>query len=316
VLSSLGALACTNPTEVDGAAGQGLAAASTDEGVFARILVSAAVGIAVSGDIAYVSEPFANTVARIDLTRDTVTARIGVGSLPCFIVFNAVGTKAYVANQFSDNVSVIDVATGRQTDVIPVTGDPLPVAISADGNTLFTTTNVNKLFKIDLATKTVVASLDLPATSHHLLMHPDGTLLYVATRDAGSVLEVNWRSMTVVRTFTLGGRTQGMAISPDQQELYVADELGNVLQVVNLGTGATAATVPLQGGGEGLALSANGEKLYVGLVFVGKVQVLDRQARTTVAVITTGGTPREIAADPATQTVLVTNEAGWVDIVR
>jgi DNA-binding beta-propeller fold protein YncE len=35
-----------------------------------------------------------------------------------------------------------------------------------------------------------------------------------------------------------------------------------------------------------------------------------------VSVINTGGTPREIAADPANQNVIVANDAGWVDIVR
>jgi len=280
-------------------------------------LAGGAEGVAVSSArVAYVSDLSNNALSRVDLASHTVTASIGVGSLPCIIAFNAAGTKAYVANLGSQSVSIIDVASGTQTGVIPVTGDPLPVAISGDGNTLFVTTNANQLFKIDLTTNTVVGSLPLPATSHHLLAHPNDTLLYVATRDAGSVLEVNSRSMTVVRTFALGGRTQGMAISPDRQELYVADEVGNVLQVVNLVSGATAASVPLQSGGEGLALSADGQKLYVGLVFAGKVQVLNRQTRATVSIINTGGTPREIAADPTTQNVLVANEAGWVDIVR
>ena len=310
------ALGCASPLEVTShdTGAFGVASAST-EGVAVRVPTGAALGVAVSGNIAYVSEPFNNTVASLDLTTNTITGRVAVGSLPCFVVFNSTGTKAYVANQFSDNVSVIDVATGTQTALIPVTGDPLPVAISGDDKTLFVTTNANRLFKINLATNTVVGSLPLPATSHHLLVHPSKPFIYVATRDAGSVLEVNWKAMEVERTFTLGGRAQGMAMSADRKELYVADELGNVLRVVNLQSGATVATVPLESGGEGLALSADGARLYVGLVFAGKVQVLDRAARTTINVINTGGTPREIATDPTRKRTLVANEAGWVDII-
>jgi YVTN family beta-propeller protein len=256
----------------------------------------------------------AQSVARLQLGADVITAYVAVGNIPCYIVFNSAGTRAYVTHQFSDSISVIDVATNTQIATIPLTGDPLPVAISTDDQTLFVTTNANQLFKVDLATNTVTGSLSLPATSHHLLTHPNGNLLYVATRDGGSVLEVDWHTMTVVRTFTLGGRPQGMAISANQTELYVANELSNVLHIITLSNGAMT-NVPLTSGGEGMALGAD-RKLYIGEVFAGFVEVVDPITRTVVRTITVGGTPREVASDPARNRVLVANEAGWVDFVH
>ena len=288
-----------------------------DSAISARLPVGGgALGIVASGDIAYVALGGSDRVARLDLVTSTVTNSVTVGSWPTYLTFDAAGTTAYVANQFSRSVGVINVATSTQTRMISVTGDPVPVAISADGTTLFVTTNANRLYKIALANDSVVDSIALPETSHHLLMHPNDTLLYVATRAAGTVLEVNWRTMTAARTFTLGGTTQGMAISLDQQELYVADEGLNALRVVNLASGTTDTSVALAGGGEGLALSTDGTKLYVGLVFAGKVQVINRVARTVLKTISTGGTPREIAVDAARSRVLVANENGWVDIIR
>jgi YVTN family beta-propeller protein len=289
----------------------------SDTNIVARVPFPAgASGIAISGNIVYLTLPPANRVARLDLATNTVTDTIPVGPLPAHITFNAAGTKAYVPHQSGGSVGTIDVATNTLTSSIAVSGAPLPVAISADGNTLFTTTDVDRLYKINLTTATVVDSIALPATSHHLLMHPNDTLLYVATRDGGSVLEVDWRSMAIVRTFTLGGQPQGMAMSLDRQELYVADEAQGVLRIVTLATGATPTPVALAGGGEGLALSADGTKLYVGLVFAGKVQVIDRVSRTILRTIFTGGTPREIVADAARSQVLVANHAGWVDLLR
>ena len=273
-------------------------------------------GIAVSGDIAYVVREFSDKVQRLNLPTSTVGDSISVGSLPTWVAFNAAGTTAYVTNFGSQSISRINVATSVQTDTLGVTGSPGPVAVSADGTALFVTTEANRLYKIALATDSVVDSIALPATSHHLLMHPNDTLLYVATRDAGSVLEVNWRTMTVARTFTLGGRTQAMAISADLQELYVADETLSALRIVNLPSGTTDTPVALAGGGEGLALSADGTTLYVGLVFDGKVQVIDRVSRAITRTIVTGGTPRDIAVDAARARVLVANQGGWVDILH
>jgi len=289
----------------------------TDTNIVARVLInSQPLGVAVSDNVAYVTRFGTNRVQRLNLLTSAVTDSVLVAVGPAFVTFNAAGTTAYVASFFSQSVGLINVATNTQTDTVPVTGEPVPVGVSPGGTALFVTTDANRLYKIALASGSVVDSIALPALSHHLLMNPNDTLLYVATRAGGSVLEVNWRTMAVTRTFTLGGVTQGMAISLDRQELYVADEGANALHIVNLATGLRDTSVALAGAGEGLALSADGTKLYVGLVFAGKVQVIDRVGRTVLTTITTGGTPREIAVDAARSHVLVANEAGWVDIIR
>ncbi|HUL50226.1 MAG TPA: YncE family protein [Gemmatimonadales bacterium] len=241
-----------------------------------------------SAGVAYVTLDQSASVAPVDVTVPAATTTIPVGNVPSYVASNPAGSRVYVANQLSDNVGIINTSTNVQSPVIAVHGDPLPVAVSTDGATLFTTTNANYLWKIDLATNTVIDSLLLTATSHHLLVHPNGTLLYVATRDGGSVLEVSWPTMQIVRTFTLGGRTQGMAISCDQQELYVANETSNVLHVINLKAGTLVTSIPLASGGEGLALNSDGTKLYVGLVSGGAVQVINRVQRTVLTTINTG----------------------------
>ncbi len=185
--------------------------------------------------------------------------------------------------------------------------------MTRNGGTAFVTTDANRFYKIDVASRSVVDSLDLPATSHHLLNLND-TLVYIATRDGGTVLEVNQLTMTVLRTFVLGGRPQGMAVAGNRTELYVANEMSNVLQIINLSSGVVT-NVQLSSGGEGIALGPGG-KLYIGEVFAGLVEVVDPVTRSVVRTITVGGVPREVAADAARNQVLVANESGWVDIVH
>lgn len=270
--------------------------------------------LALRGNIGYVSRPSANMVQVLDLATSTFVDSIFTGSVPCVVVFNNAGTKAYVANQFSHNVGVIDVASRVQASVIPVPGDPLPLVFPPTDSVLFVTTNVNKLYKIRLATNTIVDSLPLPATSHHLLAHPNDTLLYVATRDGGTVIELNWRTMTVARTFTLGGRPQAMVMSPDRSELYVANELSSAIHVITLSTGASAS-VSMPAGANSIELSPNNTQLYVGLLFAGQIEVLNRATRAHIKTIVTGGVVREMATDVPRNRMVVTNEDGWVDIV-
>jgi YVTN family beta-propeller protein len=287
-----------------------------DSTILARLYIAGSPQfVGVFGNTAYIARPFNNQVAVVNLLTTAVIDSIAVGALPCGIVFNRSGTRAYVANQFSDNVSIINPSTRTEIGTIPLHGDPLPVAVPAGDSVLFVTTNANMLFKINTRNNTVVDSLALPATSHHLFVHPNDTLLYVATRDAGSVLEVNWRTMTLVRTFPLGVQTLGMEMSPDRSELYVTTASVDSLYTITLASGATSSA-PVEAGASTIALNAAGTQLYVGLLFAGKVEVLDRGTRAHVKTVVTGGTVRDMATDGPRNRVIVTNEGGWVDFIR
>lgn len=268
-----------------------------------------------SGNIAYITRVDVPWVKKLDLSTRTFTDSMQAQALPCGVVFNPAGTRAYVANQGSQNISVINVGTGATIGAFPVAGDPLPVAISLDGSTLFVTTNVDRLYKLNSTTGAVLDSLGLPATSHHLFVHPNDSLLYVATRDGHNVLEVNWRTMAVARTFPIGAQTLGMELAPDQSELYVTSGSNASLYIVNLTTG-NISSAPVEAGASTIALSADGSLIYVGQLFAGTINVLNRATREHLRTITTGGVVRELVLDAPGDRIIVANDAGWVDIVR
>lgn len=268
-----------------------------------------------TGNVAYITRVDVPWVKRLDLTTGAFTDSVQAGSLPCGVVFNPAGTRAYVANQGSNNISVFNVATNAVITTFPVTGNPLPVAISLDGSTLFVTTNADRLYKLNSTTGAVLDSLSLPATSHHLFVHPNDSLLYVATRDGLSVLEVNWRTMAVARTFPIGAQAQGMEMAPDRSELYVTSGSNALLYIVDLTTG-NITSAPVAAGATTIALSADGSRIYVGELFNGTINVLDRATRAHLRTITTGGVVRELVLDAPRDRIIVANEDGWVDIVR
>jgi YVTN family beta-propeller protein len=288
-----------------------------DARVVARLPLSGQpYGVAVSSDgIAYVTRLLQGGAERLNIATRAFTGFTVTGSAPTQSTFNAAGTAAYVSNQFSATISVIAVATGTVTATIPTAGDPVPMQVRAAGDFLYYTTNLDRLYKATLPSGTVVDSLQLPATSHHLLLHPNDGVLYVATRAGGSVLEVDVHTLAVTRTFATGGQTQAMALAPDASELYVANEHG-WLDVITLATGAVGTPIALGGGAFGLTLGPDGTKLFVGIPTMGAVRVVDRAAKTVVATIFTGGQPREMAVHAGGLVVVVANQGGWVDLVH
>ncbi len=58
---------------------------------------------------------------------------VGVGSAPVSIAITPDGTKAYVANSSSNNVTPIILATGATETAIGVGSGPIGIAITPDG---------------------------------------------------------------------------------------------------------------------------------------------------------------------------------------
>lgn len=270
------------------------------------------VALAASG-AAYVTRAYAAVVERVDLATLRSVGTIPVGVNPTRIAFEPSGRRAYVSNQFSDSVSVIDTTSDQVVDEIAVPGNPAPLLVAANRQTLFVTTNVDRVFAIDLRTKRVVAEAALPAASHHLALHPDRTRLFVATRSAGLVLELDARSLERARSFRVHGYAQGLAmVGP--AELCVANESG-WMDVLNLDSGDVSASLRLDAGGYGLDVSPDQRWLFVTLPSIGSVAVIARDTLRRVATIATGGTPRHTAFTSDGRTAVIVNEGGWLDVV-
>jgi DNA-binding beta-propeller fold protein YncE len=269
-------------------------------------------GIAVRGDdFAYVTLGHGASLAHLDLAKGCITGVTSVGCTPTCVRFDESGHRAYVTVQYCDAIAVLDAVQHTAVRSFPLSGQPFPLLIAR--NTLFVTTNTDRLWALNPENGRVMGSLPLPATSHHLALHPDGDRLYVATRAGGSVLEVDAIRMRVLRTFALGGWTQGLVVSPDGTLLYVANEQ-HQLDVVHLSSGRRVATVDDERGAVALALSPDGRLLYTGHAREGTVGVIDTASLTHQGTLVTGGRPGQIAFAGAGHAV-ITNEAGWIDIL-
>ena len=274
-------------------------------------------GLAISSaGLIYVARLDAEQLSRGQLPGTTMMTGPGVGSIPSHVTFNPTGTRAYVANQGSADVSVIDVATHTEIGFIPMPSDAWNVLVSKDGARLYATTNQGVLAVINTATNAVITGLTLQAGDALRGIFEDAprSMLYVAGRNSGNVYVVDTRTNAVARTISLGGTLQRIAVSPDGAELYVANE-SRGLDIVTLSTGAFR-TVPLGGGGYGLAMSPDAAQLYVTVPDAGVVRIIARATGTITSTLTLGGRPRNVAFSARGDYAVVSNETGSVVFVR
>jgi len=270
-------------------------------------------GVAVSpAGVVYVSRLDAAALSRADLPATVFSTTAAVGAVPTDVAFDPTGTTAYVTNQFSASLGIVDVATNTQVDAIPLNGDPFRVVVSPNGQRLYVTTNANNLLVIDRASKAVLVEYLLGAASSGLAFHPNGVLLYGTTID-GLVYEINTVTDSA-RGLLTTGLLQDIAVSLDGSELYIASQTGP-MEVRNAVTGMLITTVTAATGAFDLALSPDGAHLYVGIVLSGPVHVLDRATRTVIRSVVVSD-PRRMAFDRYGTTAVVADQTGAVHFIR
>lgn len=225
------------------------------------------------------------------------------------------GHVAYVTTQFGEAVDVIDLHRRQQVGSIPVPGHALGAVMAPDGRTLYVTTNQDRLIAISTTQHALLGSSMIPWGCPQLSIHPSGRWLFASCWRAGVIVELDTSTLGITRRFEVGGVVQDVVVSADGQNLYAANEAG-WLDAIHLPSGRRTATVDFGTPALGLGLSADQSHLFVGLLSAGRVLVLQRQGLMERAAIATGGRCRLIAPHPSGESVLVANEAGWVDLLR
>ena len=276
-----------------------------------------AFGIAVRDDgLTYFTELFNGGVGITSTQTRTLDGFIPTGQIPTGVAFAPDGATAYVTNQGSQNVGVIDVATAQQVSTIfTLAGSPLVVRVSPDGSRLFVATASTTVYIVDTRSQQIVGSVEVGFIPNAFAVHPDGRIIYVSAAASGTVSEVDMFTGTVLRTFTVGGTPQDMAVTRDGQRLYVANEAG-YLNEIDLPTGQLAATITLAGGAFGIGVTPDDGQAYVSIPSGGLVQVFNLQARRLAQTLTVGGTPRRLAFSQQGHIGAIANESGYVTFVR
>jgi YVTN family beta-propeller protein len=148
---------------------------------------SSAIAITAAGSTLLAVNPDSNSLTLMDTVSQSVITELAVGVDPRAVAVSPDDAQAYVADQGSDSVSVIDLATHDVTQI--AVGDrPVGVAFSPNGRFVAVAElgddQVRFLDASDLRTLSIVPVADRP---HGLAFTPDGQRLLVTHLLSGAV---------------------------------------------------------------------------------------------------------------------------------
>jgi YVTN family beta-propeller protein len=173
--------------------------------------------------------------------------------------------KLYVTNSGGNDVTVLDVATGKRLGRIEVGPHPHGIAVPAAQDVVYVTVegaNPGELVAIDPVTDRVTRRMAIGPEPNQLAVTPDGKWAYVPVRD-GYWAVVDLAKFEVVKRITTGGRPHNTACSADGKLVFLAP-MGSPkkVTVVDAATQEKVAEIPFSNVVRPIAVSRAGSRLY------------------------------------------------------
>jgi uncharacterized repeat protein (TIGR01451 family) len=245
-------------------------------------------------------------------------------AVPAFQPFAPAAGAAYVANENSNNISVIDTTTNTVTATIPVGNRPVAVAVTSDGSRIYVANFGDGTVSIvDAATSAIIATVVVGSEPISIAINPNGSKLYVANFASSTVSVIDTITNTVTASIAVGDPAtpsdpSAILVSPDGTRVYVANQNQGTVSVIDTSNNTVAATIVVgdrNSNPTALAITPNGSKVYVALFDNAAVSVIATATNTVTASIPVGSFPSGLAVTPDGRSVYVTSQSGNVSAI-
>lgn len=222
-------------------------------------------------------------------------SRFGVAML-AFALLGApavAATLAYVPNQKSGTISVIDTSTDTVARTLSAGGSlgKRLQAIDADakGDVLYVVdAEHNKLLAIDPASDSVKHSVDIGEDAEGVRLSPKGDMLAVCAEGQHKVLLVNAKTFQIeTRIPTQGHNPEHCEFAPDAALLLTSNEGSDNLDVIDLKQKKSIGMIATSGHPRGAAFVPGTNHVYVAQESANTVDVVDLPSRKKIASIPT-----------------------------
>jgi len=248
------------------------------------------------GKILLSTSPSDNTVYVFDTGSGKQLAIIPVGKAPKGVKVMPNGRFAYVSNQGSASISVVDLKRLVVVDTIKVKQEPHNIRFTHDGKLAYITLQGGAgLAVIDTSTRKMIRVIPLPGITgpHNLDLSADEKTAFV--RDfVHHVAVVDLTTGRVKKVITVGNGHGGIDVTPDGRYAVTGAIGDDYVSVINTRT-LKLQNIKVGNGPHGVRASRDSRWIYVTLTKDNAVAVINTATMKVVNKITTGKFPFWIA---------------------
>ncbi|WP_246505695.1 beta-propeller fold lactonase family protein [Coralloluteibacterium stylophorae] len=228
---------------------------------------------------------------------------------------------AYVPNQRSGTVSVIDTATDQVARTLDgdggLGGRLQQVMIGSGGDRLYVVdAQAHRLHELDVASDRILRSVDIGENAEGVAESPDGRRFAVCVEGQNEVMLIDPETFEVgTRIQTRGRAPEHCVFSPDGRWLLTSNEGSDDLDLIDVEAAESVAAIAVSGHPRGIAFSDDGRIAYVAQESANTVDIVDLQARTRTASIPAGERTAGLVLSEDGSRLYASNGSGSVSVI-
>lgn len=212
------------------------------------------------------------------------------------LAFPAWADEAFIVNQLSQDVSVVDLETAKVVATISVGGKPAGIAVSLDGIRAYATSPEGGFVTvIDTAARQVMKKIPAADGPLGIAVHPSGSPVYVAGWYAARLDAIDPESGKIIASAQVGQSPSGVAVTADGALVLTADRDSDQVSIIDAASMKTLGTVKTGTRPFGVTIDASGERAYTANVGSNDVTVIDIKARRAIGTVQVGERPYAVA---------------------
>jgi YVTN family beta-propeller protein len=170
-----------------------------------------------------------------NVTDFVVVQAVAVGTAPRAVAYDSERNVSLVANAGSNNISIVDHATGTVTSTLTVGTNPQGVAVMPrSGLAVVTNRGSSNVSVVDLVTGTVTGTLDVETEPIGVAINPSTAIAYVANSVTNTLSAFNVITQGDATSIAADTRPVAVAIDPVRNRAAVAHSTANDILIYNL----------------------------------------------------------------------------------
>jgi YVTN family beta-propeller protein len=241
----------------------------------------------------------------------TLGSGIGVDTYPVGISVNPSTKKIYVANEFSNTISVVDMPTLQVENTINVENFPYALDSNVLNNRVYVTNRgSNSVSVIDGSTNNILYNISVEKSPVGIAVNPSTSWIYVTNLESRSISVIDGITNTVDDTIRLGREEipYGVAVNPVTNRIYVTDIGSDSVHVIDGLTNDIITNVSVGKKPVSIAFNVRSNILYVTNHDSNDISVIDGSTNQLMKSLPAGGEkPAGIAFNPISKKAYVSN---------
>jgi YVTN family beta-propeller protein len=253
------------------------------------------VSVSKDGDLILATSSASDKVFAYD-SQGNKLSEISVGKTPKGVKIHPTRNIAFIANENSGSVSVLDITNLKIIKEIEIGKIPHNIVFHPNGLTAYVTVQgADEIAVVDVGSLEKIDAIPIGNLPHNLDITPDGQRLFVTNIGTNDVSVIDLPTRDLVKKIPVSKGHHGIDIPPFGDRVFVSgigDDKVNVIDATSL---EVIEQIVVGNGPHGLRSDFVSKKLYVGVTQTDEIVVIDTKSLTIIERLSTGKTPFWIA---------------------